>query len=193
MPKWNFGKFSDLGMQCCLPARLLVLLQDIGATPHAGDLDESGQRFMKAFEVHLAVRRWQLRSPNSETFLQFLSSEDLCWALHSDCQGTMVDHILEALGTELEWSALRQVGLGLWLKDWAAVKKVLEHLPRVLLRRQGQELQPEAVALWYALLGRRTLLGQFFDLKFGWSILGFLAGGRVDFGPGIFPPEKLLY
>lgn len=22
--------------------------------------------------------------------------EDLCWALHSDCQGTMVDHILEA-------------------------------------------------------------------------------------------------
>ena len=24
--------------------------------------------------------------------------QDLCWALHSDCQGTMVDHILEASG-----------------------------------------------------------------------------------------------
>eukprot|EP00913_Durusdinium_trenchii_P014324 g13438.t1 len=68
----------------CLFARLLVLLQDIGATPHASDLDESGKRFMKAFEVHVAVRRWQLRTPNSETFLQYLSSED-GWTCAGPC------------------------------------------------------------------------------------------------------------
>ncbi|CAE7649793.1 DMXL1 [Symbiodinium sp. KB8] len=142
-------------------AQLLVLLWDVGATPHASDLDECGQRFMKAFEIHAAVRRWHLRTPNSEAFLQHLSSEDLCWALHSDCQGTLVDRILEVLGHDLDWPALRHVGLGLWLRDLQALKKVLEQLPRALLRRQSapdKEIQPEAVALWYALMGRRTLL-----------------------------------
>lgn len=34
--------------------------------------------------------------PAGITTAAFAMPEDLCWALHSDCQGTMVDHILEA-------------------------------------------------------------------------------------------------
>ena len=70
-----------------------------------------GRRFCDAWGCS---RGWHLRTPNSEAFLQHLSSEekrveelglsfckdgtfqDLCWALHSDCQGTLVDRILEA-------------------------------------------------------------------------------------------------
>ncbi|CAE8681413.1 unnamed protein product, partial [Polarella glacialis] len=142
-------------------AQLLVLLQDVGAAPHASDLDEGGRRYMKAFELHAAVHRWHLNwgaASGPEPFLRHLSSEDMCWALHSDCQGTIVDKLLEGMGADLDWPALRRAGLGLWITDMPALKRVMEALPRCILRRQGQEKKPESVALWYALLGRRTLL-----------------------------------
>ena len=56
--------------------------------------------------------------------------------------------------------ALRSAGLGLWLLDHSSLRRVLEELPRRQLRRQGQELRPDAVALWYALLGKRSVLAQ---------------------------------
>ncbi|CAK9056541.1 DmX-like protein 2 [Durusdinium trenchii] len=103
--------------------------------------------------------------------------QDLCWAMHSDCQGTIVDNILEAsvmdqkhvlrafftqlaqaLGTDLDWpagwpksakghaipfaspllkEALRHSGLGLWLHDRAALRKVRRWLSHPFAGEDG--------------------------------------------------------
>lgn len=159
-------------------ALLLVLLQDVAAAPRSSDLDECGRRFVQAFEIHAALHKCHLSrsSIGDQTpFLQHLSTEDICWALHSDCQGTIVARMLELLGPDLDWPALRRAGLGLWLTDNAALKTVLEALPRSIIKRQGQEIQPETVAVWYALLGRRTLLAALYRKERQDRVADFLA------------------
>lgn len=156
---------------------LLVLLQDLGSTANASDLDECGRRYSLAFDVHVAVKRrlsWGAAGDVASS-LQHLSSEDLCWALHSDCQGTLVDHVVQSAGADLDWPALRRSGVGLWLTDLASMKKLLETLPRSILKRQGQDIKPESVALWYALLGRRSLLASLYRREKQERVADFLS------------------
>ena len=159
-------------------ALLMILLQEVGAGACASDLDECGQRYMQSFEVHVAVHRRHVGfggGGDQAAFLQHLSSEDLCWALHSDCQGTIVDKLMASLGADLDWPRLRMAGVGLWLTDMVAMKNILEVLPRSILKKQGQDLNPEAVALWYALLGRRTLLAALYRQAKNTRVADFLA------------------
>ena len=46
--------------------------------------------------VHIQEIKGHRHAFTVVTTAAFAMPEDLCWALHSDCQGTMVDHILEA-------------------------------------------------------------------------------------------------
>eukprot|EP00397_Hematodinium_sp_SG-2012_P000768 GEMP01000769.1.p1 GENE.GEMP01000769.1~~GEMP01000769.1.p1 ORF type:complete len:1841 (-),score=424.56 GEMP01000769.1:548-6070(-) len=86
-----------------------------------------------------------------------LCSEDLIWAMHSVDLGGCV----KAVMVRPTWEEYRKAGLGLWCGDqeMGVLRQAIEEIPRRILQgSKDKEKNPEDVALWYALLGRKTLL-----------------------------------
>jgi len=133
-------------------AKLLVWL------PHfqkgLGPGDEGAVRFQLAWDLMTALEKTPC---TRDAIGNYFTSKELIWALHSVDIANCVKCIME----KPTWADYNKTGFGYWCNaktEFGAMKKAIEEIPkRILIANRGNK-NPEDVALWYALLGRKTLL-----------------------------------
>lgn len=86
-----------------------------------------------------------------------LRHRDYVWALHSECQETLLSAIQDAFKGKLVWSSVRATGAFLWLKSHAAVAALAEQVARDQFV-STEDRDPIACSLFYYALGKNKLV-----------------------------------
>lgn len=81
-----------------------------------------------------------------------LSTMEIAWALHSDQQDTFFQTLFTS---DMEWSEMRQYGMGLWVTSTTRLRNMIEAVVRNDYRKNRD---PQTVTLWYLALNKRNIL-----------------------------------
>ncbi|EGG18410.1 WD-40 repeat-containing protein [Cavenderia fasciculata] len=137
------------GLNSAEQIQLLALTDTYGQIGEMrGGLDENGQRFL----LNVKIYQFLKRSMNPTERPISLSAVDILWALHSECQETLLQNCFP---TDPLWEDYRQLGAGLWIKNPITLKNTFEKLAKTTYTANKD---PSESALYYIALGKKGAL-----------------------------------
>lgn len=140
---------------------IIDILQEV-INPHTasvyGSLDEPGRRFWVAvrFQLQYFAKRYGRLPLAGESVV---SSEQIGWAFHSDCEENLFDSLLS---NEPSWQEMRDVGIGYWYTNTAQLRLKMEKLAR---QQYLKAKDPKACILLYIALNRIQVLAGLFKMS----------------------------
>ncbi|KAI8924606.1 RAVE protein 1 C terminal-domain-containing protein [Entophlyctis helioformis] len=98
--------------------------------------------------------------PYREADMTGLTTRDMAWAFASESQDTLVDLAARlSPGGKLLWSDARDLGLALWIRDPATLKRTFETIARNQYLGRGDDTRdPVPCSLFYLALGKKAVL-----------------------------------
>ncbi|CDP08656.1 unnamed protein product [Coffea canephora] len=123
-----------------------------------GSLDEPGRRFWVAVRFQLQYfAKIYGRLPLAGELV--VSSEQIGWAFHSDCEENLFDSLLS---NEPSWQEMRDVGVGYWYTNTSQLRLKMEKLAR---QQYLKAKDPKACILLYIALNRIQVLAGLFKMS----------------------------
>ncbi|KAG8051653.1 hypothetical protein GUJ93_ZPchr0001g33135 [Zizania palustris] len=155
----SISSISDIErIQILAISDILGKITDQSNTSPYKSLDEAGRRFWVdvQFQHLYALRRsGDLSSADGCC----VDSATIAWALQSDCQDDLLNSVLPA---EPTWSAMRNLGIGLWYTNVSQLRTRMEKLARLQYLKSKD---PKDCALLYIALNRTKVLVGLFKIS----------------------------
>ncbi|CAO1632061.1 unnamed protein product [Parajaminaea phylloscopi] len=139
-------------------------------TKQGSSLDDDGLRYLVALRAFLQRQGKKRKqdetdsedgAPTTSVVLPFeqprLRHRDFVWALHSNCQETLLAAIKDAYQDKLTWQTVRATGIFLWLKSPVVIAELAEQVARDQFM-STEDRDPVSCSLFYYALGKRKLV-----------------------------------
>ncbi|TRY93847.1 hypothetical protein DNTS_023768, partial [Danionella cerebrum] len=151
-----------------LEQMFLVALADTVATTSAevagptdkqytgGDaLDECGLRYLLAMRLHTCLLTSLPPLYRIQLLHQGVSTCHFAWAFHSEAEEEMLNMIPAMQRGDPQWSELRAVGVGWWIRNINTLRRMLEKVAKAAFQRNNDPLD---AALFYLAMKKKAVL-----------------------------------
>ncbi|KAI7790177.1 dmX-like protein 2 isoform X2 [Triplophysa rosa] len=151
-----------------LEQMFLVALADTVATTSAevagstgkqysgGDsLDECGLRYLLAMRLHTCLLTSLPPLYRLQLLHQGVSTCHFAWAFHSEAEEEMLNMIPAMQRGDPQWSELRAVGVGWWIRNINTLRRIVEKVAKVAFQRNNDPLD---AALFYLAMKKKAVL-----------------------------------
>ncbi|NP_001289164.1 dmX-like protein 2 [Danio rerio] len=151
-----------------LEQMFLVALADTVATTSAevagptdkqytgGDaLDECGLRYLLAMRLHTCLLNSLPPLYRMQLLHQGVSTCHFAWAFHSEAEEEMLNMIPAMQRGDPQWSELRAVGVGWWIRNINTLRRMVEKVAKAAFQRNNDPLD---AALFYLAMKKKAVL-----------------------------------
>uniref|UniRef100_A0A8C5HK93 RAVE complex protein Rav1 C-terminal domain-containing protein n=1 Tax=Gouania willdenowi TaxID=441366 RepID=A0A8C5HK93_GOUWI len=147
-----------------LEQMFLVALADTVATTSTSEkhsrggeaLDECGLRYLLAMRLHTCLLTSLPPLYRLQLLHQGLSTCHFAWAFHSEAEEELLNMIPAMQRGDPQWSELRAVGVGWWIRNINTLRKMVEKvLGKAAFQRQNDPLD---AALFYLAMKKKAVL-----------------------------------
>ncbi|XP_062860822.1 dmX-like protein 2 isoform X2 [Trichomycterus rosablanca] len=151
-----------------LEQMFLVALADTVATTSAevggatnkkytgGDaLDECGLRYLLAMRLHTCLLTSLPPLYRLQLLHQGVSTCHFAWAFHSEAEEEMLNMIPAMQRGDPQWSELRAVGVGWWIRNINTLRRMVEKVAKAAFQRNNDPLD---AALFYLAMKKKAVL-----------------------------------
>uniref|UniRef100_A0A8C2PW58 Dmx-like 2 n=1 Tax=Cyprinus carpio TaxID=7962 RepID=A0A8C2PW58_CYPCA len=147
-----------------LEQMFLVALADTVATTSAeyicvsagGEaLDECGLRYLLAMRLHTCLLTSLPPLYRMQLLHQGVSTCHFAWAFHSEAEEEMLNLIPAMQRGDPQWSELRAVGVGWWIRNINTLRRIVEKVAKAAFQRHNDPLD---AALFYLAMKKKAVL-----------------------------------
>uniref|UniRef100_H2LCH0 Dmx-like 2 n=1 Tax=Oryzias latipes TaxID=8090 RepID=H2LCH0_ORYLA len=118
-------------------------------------LDECGLRYLLAMRLHTCLLTSLPPLYRMQLLHQGLSTCHFAWAFHSEAEEEMLNMIPAMQRGDPQWSELRAVGVGWWIRNINTLRKMVEKLGKAAFQRNNDPLD---AALFYLAMKKKAVL-----------------------------------
>uniref|UniRef100_A0A3Q2ZV78 Dmx-like 2 n=1 Tax=Kryptolebias marmoratus TaxID=37003 RepID=A0A3Q2ZV78_KRYMA len=125
-------------------------------------LDECGLRYLLAMRLHTCLLTSLPPLYRMQLLHQGLSTCHFAWAFHSEAEEELLNMIPAMQRGDAQWSDLRAVGVGWWIRNINTLRKMVEKLGKAAFQRNNDPLD---AALFYLAMKKKAVLWGLFRLS----------------------------
>uniref|UniRef100_A0A3P8UW05 Dmx-like 2 n=1 Tax=Cynoglossus semilaevis TaxID=244447 RepID=A0A3P8UW05_CYNSE len=118
-------------------------------------LDECGLRYLLAMRLHTCLLTSLPPLYRMQLLHQGLSTCHFAWAFHSEAEEELLNMIPAMQRGDPQWSELRAVGVGWWIRNINTLRKMVEKLGKAAFQRNNDPLD---AALFYLAMKKKAVL-----------------------------------
>ncbi|XP_072321095.1 dmX-like protein 2 isoform X4 [Eucyclogobius newberryi] len=118
-------------------------------------LDECGLRYLLAMRLHTCLLTSLPPLYRMQLLHQGLSTCHFAWAFHSEAEEELLNMIPAMQRGDPQWSELRAVGVGWWIRNINTLRKMVEKLGKAAFQRNNDPLD---AALFYLATKKKAVL-----------------------------------
>ncbi|XP_022603239.1 dmX-like protein 2 isoform X3 [Seriola dumerili] len=118
-------------------------------------LDECGLRYLLAMRLHTCLLTSLPPLYRMQLLHQGLSTCHFAWAFHSEAEEELLNMIPAMQRGDPQWSELRAVGVGWWIRNINTLRKMVEKLGKAAFQRHNDPLD---AALFYLAMKKKAVL-----------------------------------
>ncbi|XP_075934195.1 dmX-like protein 2 isoform X10 [Anarhichas minor] len=118
-------------------------------------LDECGLRYLLAMRLHTCLLTSLPPLYRMQLLHQGLSTCHFAWAFHSEAEEELLNMIPAMQRGDLQWSELKAVGVGWWVRNINTLRKMVEKLGKAAFQRHNDPLD---AALFYLAMKKKAVL-----------------------------------
>ncbi|KAF7662202.1 hypothetical protein LDENG_00243090 [Lucifuga dentata] len=118
-------------------------------------LDECGLRYLLAMRLHTCLLTSLPPLYRMQLVHQGLSTCHFAWAFHSEAEEELLNMIPAMQRGDPQWSELRAVGVGWWIRNINTLRKMVEKLGKAAFQRHNDPLD---AALFYLAMKKKAVL-----------------------------------
>ncbi|KAM9860947.1 dmX-like protein 2 [Aulostomus maculatus] len=118
-------------------------------------LDECGLRYLLAMRLHTCLLTSLPPLYRMQLLHQGLSTCHFAWAFHSEAEEELLNMIPAMQRGDPQWSELRAVGVGWWIRNINTLRKMVEKLGKAAFQRHSDPLD---AALFYLAMKKKAVL-----------------------------------
>uniref|UniRef100_A0AAV2LMB7 RAVE complex protein Rav1 C-terminal domain-containing protein n=1 Tax=Knipowitschia caucasica TaxID=637954 RepID=A0AAV2LMB7_KNICA len=118
-------------------------------------LDECGLRYLLAMRLHTCLLTSLPPLYRMQLLHQGLSTCHFAWAFHSEAEEELLNMIPAMQRGDPQWSELRAVGVGWWIRNINTLRKMVEKLGKAAFQRNNDPLD---AALFYLAIKKKAVL-----------------------------------
>uniref|UniRef100_A0A3P9P5A6 Dmx-like 2 n=1 Tax=Poecilia reticulata TaxID=8081 RepID=A0A3P9P5A6_POERE len=118
-------------------------------------LDECGLRYLLAMRLHTCLLTSLPPLYRMQLLHQGLSTCHFAWAFHSEAEEELLNMIPAMQRGDPQWSELRAVGVGWWIRNINTLRKMVEKLGKAAFQRNSDPLD---AALFYLAMKKKAVL-----------------------------------
>ncbi|XP_028970574.1 dmX-like protein 2 isoform X1 [Esox lucius] len=118
-------------------------------------LDECGLRYLLAMRLHTCLLTSLPPLYRMQLLHQGLSTCHFAWAFHSEAEEEMLNMIPAMQRGDPQWSELRAVGVGWWIRNINTLRKMVEKVGKAAFQRNNDPLD---AALFYLAMKKKAVL-----------------------------------
>ncbi|XP_034019606.1 dmX-like protein 2 [Thalassophryne amazonica] len=118
-------------------------------------LDECGLRYLLAMRLHTCLLNSLPPLYRMQLLHQGLSTCHFAWAFHSEAEEELLNLIPAMQRGDPQWSELRAVGVGWWIRNINTLRKMVEKLGKAAFQRHNDPLD---AALFYLAMKKKAVL-----------------------------------
>nr|XP_043886318.1 dmX-like protein 2 isoform X3 [Solea senegalensis] len=118
-------------------------------------LDECGLRYLLAMRLHTCLLTSLPPLYRMQLLHQGLSTCHFAWAFHSEAEEELLHMIPAMQRGDPQWSELRAVGVGWWVRNINTLRKLVEKLGKAAFQRHNDPLD---AALFYLAMKKKAVL-----------------------------------
>ncbi|XP_047436098.1 dmX-like protein 2 isoform X2 [Mugil cephalus] len=118
-------------------------------------LDECGLRYLLAMRLHTCLLTSLPPLYRMQLLHQGLSTCHFAWAFHSEAEEELLNMIPAMQRGDPQWSELRAVGVGWWIRNINTLRKMVEKLGKTAFQRHNDPLD---AALFYLAMKKKAVL-----------------------------------
>uniref|UniRef100_A0A8D3DLP2 Dmx-like 2 n=1 Tax=Scophthalmus maximus TaxID=52904 RepID=A0A8D3DLP2_SCOMX len=118
-------------------------------------LDECGLRYLLAMRLHTCLLTSLPPLYRMQLLHQGLSTCHFAWAFHSEAEEEQLNMIPAMQRGDPQWSELRAVGVGWWIRNINTLRKMVEKLAKAAFQRHNDPLD---AALFYLAMKKKAVL-----------------------------------
>ncbi|XP_037647214.1 dmX-like protein 2 isoform X7 [Sebastes umbrosus] len=122
-------------------------------------LDECGLRYLLAMRLHTCLLTSLPPLYRMQLLHQGLSTCHFAWAFHSEAEEELLNMIPAMQRGDPQWSELRAVGVGWWIRNINTLRKMVEKVGKAAFQRQNDPL--DAALFFLAMKKKAVLWGLF--------------------------------
>ncbi|KAG7267248.1 hypothetical protein CRUP_037231 [Coryphaenoides rupestris] len=126
-------------------------------------LDECGLRYLLAMRLHTCLLTSLPPLYRMQLLHQGLSTCHFAWAFHSEAEEEMLNMIPAMQRGNPQWSELRAVGVGWWIRNINTLRKIVEKVGKAAFQRNNDPL--DAALFYLAMKKKAVLLEKMEDLQ----------------------------
>ncbi|XP_034415251.1 dmX-like protein 2 isoform X2 [Cyclopterus lumpus] len=118
-------------------------------------LDECGLRYLLAMRLHTCLLTSLPPLYRMQLLHQGLSTCHFAWAFHSEAEEELLNMIPAMQRGNPQWSELRAVGVGWWIRNINTLRKIVEKIGKAAFQRNNDPLD---AALFYLAMKKKAVL-----------------------------------
>ncbi|KAK7926001.1 hypothetical protein WMY93_008311 [Mugilogobius chulae] len=118
-------------------------------------LDECGLRYLLAMRLHTCLLTSLPPLYRMQLLHQGVSTCHFAWAFHSEAEDELLNMIPAMQRGDPQWSELRAVGAGWWIRNINTLRKMVEKLGKAAFQRNNDPLD---AALFYLAIKKKAVL-----------------------------------
>ncbi|XP_013889112.1 dmX-like protein 2 isoform X2 [Austrofundulus limnaeus] len=118
-------------------------------------LDECGLRYLLAMRLHTCLLTSLPPLYRMQLLHQGLSTCHFAWAFHSEAEEELLNMIPAMQRGDAQWSDLRAVGVGWWIRNINTLRKMVDKLGKAAFQRNNDPLD---AALFYLAMKKKAVL-----------------------------------
>nr|XP_054588314.1 dmX-like protein 2 isoform X3 [Nothobranchius furzeri] len=118
-------------------------------------LDECGLRYLLAMRLHTCLLNSLPPLYRMQLLHQGLSTCHFAWAFHSEAEEELLNMIPAMQRGDPQWSELRAIGVGWWIRNINTLRKMVEKLGKAAFQRHSDPLD---AALFYLAMKKKAVL-----------------------------------
>uniref|UniRef100_A0A8C1JTE9 Dmx-like 2 n=1 Tax=Cyprinus carpio TaxID=7962 RepID=A0A8C1JTE9_CYPCA len=118
-------------------------------------LDECGLRYLLAMRLHTCLLTSLPPLYRMQLLHQGVSTCHFAWAFHSEAEEEMLNMIPAMQRGDPQWSELRAVGVGWWIRNINTLRRIVEKVAKAAFQRHNDPLD---AALFYLAMKKKAVL-----------------------------------
>ncbi|XP_030620734.1 dmX-like protein 2 isoform X3 [Chanos chanos] len=130
-------------------------LKSVQACVGGEALDECGLRYLLAMRLHTCLLTSLPPLYRIQLLHQGVSTCHFAWAFHSEAEEEMLNMIPAMQRGDPQWSELRAVGVGWWIRNINTLRRMVEKVAKAAFQRNNDPLD---AALFYLAMKKKAVL-----------------------------------
>uniref|UniRef100_A0A6I8P052 Dmx like 2 n=1 Tax=Ornithorhynchus anatinus TaxID=9258 RepID=A0A6I8P052_ORNAN len=118
-------------------------------------LDECGLRYLLAMRLHTCLLTSLPPLYRAQLLHQGVSTCHFAWAFHSEAEEELINMIPAIQRGDPQWSELRAVGLGWWVRNTSTLRRCMEKVAKASFQRNNDALD---AALFYLAMKKKAVV-----------------------------------